>query len=361
MGGDAGAAQGVVGGLPMSRGSGGRQNEAMKGGIMGGQHTDAFSKLLEQVRGFDRDRLIARPEWGSANFQDYKSDFDNMFFLIDTLGDLPYDILPDTEFASINENLDAMIKRLNNLDRFDVSKMQYVQAKTECDNIRSSYLKLLHFSAQWIPFLSYKKGDIQEKLSEILMVKTQADSALERITKDEKTLREQSDAILSAMRDASSSAGVAHFSEDFKGEAASKAKDIAFWGYCVLGLGVLTVIMAAASAVYFIFFHAQATGIPWLAVSSKFILLAILFSATAWCGRMYKAEKHQLVINSYKAHALRTFQAFSNAAPDDATKSAVLLETTKAIFGAFSPGYIDNPTTPSSGEALKIFELIRPK
>ena len=83
----------------------------------------------------------------------------------------------------------------------------------------------------------------------------------------------------------------------------------------------------------------------------------VLFTATLWCGKTFKALKHLSTVNRHRALSLQTFQAFSHAASDDPTKDAVLMEATRAIFGSTPTGYLD--AKGGSESDLKIIEIAR--
>ena len=91
-------------------------------------------------------------------------------------------------------------------------------------------------------------------------------------------------------------------------------------------------------------------------LGTKLVILLLLVSATAWCGRIYKALKHLATIYHHRALSIQTLQAFSAAASDEHTKNAVLLEATRAVFGNMPTGYVEG----SSAETdLKIIEVFR--
>ncbi|MFZ1547427.1 MAG: hypothetical protein WAT12_10065, partial [Candidatus Nitrotoga sp.] len=79
---------------------------------------------------------------------------------------------------------------------------------------------------------------------------------------------------------------------------------------------------------------------------------------TIWCGRIYKALKHQSTVNKHRANALKTFQAFVKAASNDNTRDAVLIETTRSIFASSPSGYLDTTDTPSD-PSTKVLEIIK--
>lgn len=93
-------------------------------------------------------------------------------------------------------------------------------------------------------------------------------------------------------------------------------------------------------------------------LSSKIVLFIVFIGGTIWCGRIYKALKHQEAINSHRATAIQTFESFIAVADkDEGTKQAVLLETTRAIFSHTDTGLI--PNSDSSGSETKIIELLK--
>ena len=93
-----------------------------------------------------------------------------------------------------------------------------------------------------------------------------------------------------------------------------------------------------------------------LAIARLFIF-SVLYFATVWCGRNFKAHKHNELVTRHRQHALRTFEAFLNAATDPATKNAVLLQSTTAIFAASNTGFAgadgEGPQQPHIIEMVK--------
>jgi len=87
-------------------------------------------------------------------------------------------------------------------------------------------------------------------------------------------------------------------------------------------------------------------------------VLLVLLTATVWCGRIYKALKHQITVNRHRANSLKTFQAFVKAASDDATRNAVLLETTRSIFTNSPSGYLEGSDS-ASDTNTKVLEIVK--
>jgi hypothetical protein len=88
----------------------------------------------------------------------------------------------------------------------------------------------------------------------------------------------------------------------------------------------------------------------------KVFVFTVLLSATVWSGKVYRAYRHNAVVNRHRQNALATFQAFAKAANDDTTKNAVLLQGTQCIFSPQQTGYIQSE---ADSPAPTLFEIIR--
>jgi hypothetical protein len=156
--------------------------------------------------------------------------------------------------------------------------------------------------------------------------------------------------------EAAASVGVAHFTADFNAESSSQDESAERWLKATAGVAVLT--LAASIALVFVPIQPDATTPQVIQMfTSKVVILGLLFTATIWCGRLYKAARHQGSINKHRANALRTFQAFTKAASDDAARNAILMETTKSIFAITPTGYLDNESAPDGG--FRIVEVVK--
>jgi hypothetical protein len=89
----------------------------------------------------------------------------------------------------------------------------------------------------------------------------------------------------------------------------------------------------------------------------RILVVSILFSVMLWSGGMYKAHRHNHIVNRHRANALSTFQAFAESTSDGQTKNAVLLQETNCIFMPQASGY----SSKESQQAMQpqIFEVVR--
>jgi hypothetical protein len=90
----------------------------------------------------------------------------------------------------------------------------------------------------------------------------------------------------------------------------------------------------------------------------RILVLSVAATVAVWCGRSYKAHRHNYVVNKQRLNALATFEAFVASTSDPATKSAVLLQAMASIFALQRTGY---DSTDGDGVAgPQVVELIKP-
>lgn len=91
---------------------------------------------------------------------------------------------------------------------------------------------------------------------------------------------------------------------------------------------------------------------------AKVILFTVALSAAYWSARVYRAHRHNSIVNKHRANALTSFQEFVIAATDPEIKNAVLLQTTACIYAPQPTGFSSG--TDTDGESpLKILEIVR--
>ncbi len=74
-------------------------------------------------------------------------------------------------------------------------------------------------------------------------------------------------------------------------------------------------------------------------VAARLILFGVLSYALVSSIRTYRAESHNRVVNAHRHHALSTFETFTAASSDEATKNAVLMQATQCIFSHRPSGF----------------------
>jgi len=168
------------------------------------------------------------------------------------------------------------------------------------------------------------------------------------------------DAISGKAKEAASMIGVAQHAGYFRDEAADQRRLSSRW---LLSTAVFAVAAGGYSLLTFRLGAGQlgegaATWWPHIAyLTSRLIVLSVLFFGMGWSARNYRANKHNEIVNRHRQNALRTFETFAVAATDPATKDAVLLAATKSIFEAQTSGYIEGePEKVASSTVVEILK-----
>ncbi len=324
--------------------------------------TDRLAQAVDAVTGQNIERLVSRPEWGAISFKDCRDLFDDRLTLVRPLADLPIRLLPEAPAKAIADRVGAYAEHLKAIHEFriDVVGDPNERRNTLANATRGHIDQIYSAVSPHAAFLALQRGDIDKSVRDLASARREAEQMVSEGREHLKTQLAEIDAIMTQAREAAATAGVGHFSADFDREVKRLEKAAGVWLVAAGVFGLATATLAFASL-----FHptlqlaADATyaQITQFTVG-KLVLLGLFVSSTFWCTRMFRASKHQAATNRHRANALKTFQAFVKAAADDASRDAVLMETTRSIFAIAPSGYLGEPDA-SANDGMKIVELIR--
>lgn len=323
--------------------------------------TEAFTKqfhdLISECTQSPVDELLTNPDWGKITFEGCRTELERTYSMLNQFKLLPLDLLPDGPTQQIVSTLPPIKQTIDRIRSFSIESgnptgtrdQLVIQIKSQADQ----FFTAAHL---YIPYLAYQKGDVQRNINELTRSVEEAGQLVDGTKRDIEQRRGEIGEIIVAAREAAASVGIAHFTADFNAEANTQDQSAEKWLKATAGLAAMTIL--AALLMVFVPVKPDAT-IPQVIqlFTSKIVILGLLFTATIWCGRLYKAARHQSSINKHRANALRTFQAFTKAASDDAARDAVLMESTKSIFAITPSGFLDNESAPDGG--LKIVEVVK--
>ena len=315
--------------------------------------------LLEVITATPIDRLISNLDWGSINFQAAKPDLELLFNLCSHLKALPIEIVPDGVADNFATSLNQAMTTIASIKSFKIEDGNPTGARDQIIvNLKSHAEHLLTTTQGWIAFLAYQKGDVQKNIEELTNAIATAKSLLDKGNREVSFKVKEIGDIVTAAREASASAGVAVFTSDFEGHAATLSKDAEQWLRNTLLCAIGTILTAFVSI--FIPIDKDATNAQiFQYISSKLVVLLVLITATAWCGRIYKALMHQISVAKHRANSLKTFQAFVKATTNDSTRDAVLMETTRSIFTNTPSGYLDSTDANSDTAGTRVLEIVK--
>ena len=321
------------------------------------EDTKPLIDSIEKALGLREENLISRNQWGSITFQNAENDLERIFTILSHLKLLPLEYLTDAAITQINQQLTEVIKHLEAVNDFSLEQSNPTQVRDSLvDGIHQQADQFYTVATPWIPFLAYQKGDVSKNIEALTKSVQDANKIVDDAKNNIEKKHEEIENIITKAREASAAAGAAVFTQDFLREAANLKASARNW---LIAASLLSVVTALTAGAMWYWVEPGLDSSQLLQkFGSKIAILAVLFTATLWCGRNYRALMHQSTTNKHRALGLQTFQAFSSAAADTQTKEAVLFETTKAIFANSPSGYID---TKSGGgdQEIRVIELAK--
>jgi archaellum component FlaC len=306
---------------------------------------------------YREEELINKSEWGSITFKNAQTDLDQIFDILTTLSVLPIEQLPDSVLAAITKSVVPIAKSLESIQTYSIEQTNHTQIRdTLISQVNTQLDNLLKNAAQWIPFLAYQKGDISLNIEKLSKSVEDAKILYTDGKKDLNAKKEDVDKIVVAAREASASAGAAVFTADFLNEAKTLKEDVAKpWIIATTILAGCTLL----AALFLWFWPADAgldNGQIIQKIGTKIFILASLFTATLWSGRMYKSTLHQAATYRHRGLSIKTLEAFHHSAADPAAKDAVVLEAARAVYGSTPTGLI-NEGGAGSDPATRVIEI----
>lgn len=318
-----------------------------------------LKKELQRILNLDQARLIRRQEWGTVHFEEIQMNIDRTYKLAHLLSILPVELLLENTIDNINMGVRRVADSFERLDRWIIETAGDIAVSSDdisrhIQSVQGTTNPLFEVTAQWIPYLAYQRGDVDQNIEKLTRSVKEGDemvaSAKERIEARESEMEE----IRDKAREVAAAAGAAVFTKDFENVAGKMEKSAKNWLVATSFAAILTLIVAL-----FMWFKTESgldQGQLFQKIGTKMVVLAVLLTGTIWCGRNYKALKHLATINNHRAISIRTLQAFSSAAAQAQTKDAVLMEATRSVFGNVPTGFIGQT---SSDSDLKVIEVAR--
>ena len=320
---------------------------------------ELVEELEEQIKTITRYKeteLVRRAEWGDITFEVAAQDIDIARSIAGDLSTMPLSHLADQAAQNITAYIPNVAAYLQQIDEFKLQGNVEENRDSIAANLKAAVEGLLAAASQWIAYLAYKRGDLEESVKQTETALAEAKTKLDDANAYAATRRGEIDEIVALAREASASAGVATFTHEFDQEAKRLAAGSKKWLGAVVALAILTSVAALVSF-YWPTLPSDANSWATLRhVVAKVSVIAVFFTGTIWCGRIYRALTHQRSINRHRALSLKTFQAFVQATDDPATRDAVLMAATKSIFGNVPTGFVDERGAPQD-TSVNILEI----
>ena len=290
---------------------------------------DALRSELGKLNSLDANELVRADELGpDSDFQDALPYFQRILRLFRDLSEVNLDMLSIRSLQSLLGAAQEASRLFSTIEDSPLSTHSKKQTP--------------HRSHQ-IQRLSYQYHSWYTEAAPVIAYSAWQNTDIDRLEQD--------------LRSVAAKVGVAHHALHFRNEADQHDKAARKWLWVVSGLAVLTVVLSGLYVSQAL--EPTELGTPQaiqLAVA-KVLLFSFFFGAVVWAARVYRSHRHNFVVNQHRQNALTSFETFVEAARDDQTKSAVLMEATRCIFSPQASGYADSPAADPS--TPRIMEIIR--
>lgn len=319
--------------------------------VPGNEAEDRAIAVREKLEGLTKRTggkdFLHRSEWGEINFTAMEQWLAEARKTWKDLASTELLLMGQANVQTLESLLQGVEQCVELIEEFSIGEGE---ARNQRDSIAigliGSQEQLMNHVVPWIGFLMYRQGDISGKLEEVRRASTEAQATLNEKFKEmeseqaaHRARMEQDAAQVKKLKEEVSQTaqelGVGTFTEDFANQAEESAKTSKkwLWATIVLATSAVGVILATGMAAF------RAGGeVQWTVMAVAAGGTGLLVYITSWCGRMYKATKHQELTNRHRALSLKTVQAFAGAAQSSEAKEAVLLGAAKCIFEGRSTG-----------------------
>tara|TARA_B100000809_G_scaffold200916_1_gene201332 strand:- start:1872 stop:2870 length:999 start_codon:yes stop_codon:yes gene_type:complete len=311
------------------------------------------NERIEKMLSFSIEELTREEELGTQfSFKEIESHFVRTIDLFKRVKEVNLNEIPFNLLNQFNGQINAAILLFDRVKTFNATVNNSANVRISLINqIRDGFDNYYTHS---IPILSVgllNSNDLSVERSKMNQLITDLEKG-QKASKEEseKKLKELNEIIDNA-KSFATKAGVSKHSSVFNTESTFHETEAKKW----LGYTTKILIAIAVVAIGLAFLGLLFTGNTQLVqfTITKVVVLSALFYGLALTNRNYKAHKHNEILNKHRQNALTTFETFSNAASDEQTKNAILLETTHSIFSNQQTGYLKK----ESGS--KIVEIIK--
>lgn len=326
---------------------------------------DAVADVRRLLKSFSELQIseLRRDDLGPLAFTEGVPHFQRLIrFVTEVVGQIDPDLFPLRKLQALRQTLIHCWNRLSAVKGFDPTQTKEPFAARDelIKEIQSIHESQFEGLAPLIASGSPAGPNL-------VQVEREASITLNRIQEQSRDREAELQAILSASRElaeklkqTAQETGVTRHAQIFAAAAEEHDRAADRWLRATVILALLTFLAAVVAIWSVLYFAKDLAGfgpglITQLAVA-KLLAFSVLFSAVIWSGKMYRAHRHNYIVNKHRHNALSTFEAFVQSTNDAQTKNAVLLQTTHTIFTPQTTGY---GADASEASAPQIVEIVR--
>lgn len=329
------------------------------------QVRDQVGALLAELAIIDSESLVREQVLGTdLSFRTGLAQFERILGLIRRLAEVDLSIVPQPRLTNLLTVLTNLRDSFKTVATFTAAGSDPMGRRNSLlAGLNTHYETLISQGAPLLSIAGTPEGDLTELRREAARQIEELRTVVEQQKVAQSTATAEIEQTLSRVKTAAGEVGVSTHSTRFGEEADRQDSAGVWWLIATVALAVLTLAYTFVAAGAPGGFLALASGadLPTslqLAVA-KVLIFTVFISAVVWSGRNYRAARHNAVVNRHRQNALQSFETFASAARDDATKNAVLLRSTEAIFQPQPTGYISAEAESAATGSGQILEVIR--
>lgn len=316
---------------------------------------------LKRVQEFDAQTLARRDELGLGFALDEV--VAPSLKVIDLFRQIPNShiaLLPEQNLTELRDRANSFYNTLTTILKFDPAtdpspgstRAGYI------DQVKATYGQAFSFLHPLIGFLTSRQRDFAAIERDARASVQTALDEIERIRSSLASSKDESEKILSEIRQVAAEQGVSQQAIYFRDEAAShetKANDWQFYTIWVaVGLGLISV---AGIFLHKIPFIAPTNIYESIQLSiSKILIFGVVAFMLVLCSKILMSHKHNYVVNKHRQNALLTFNSLVEAARGDDRKDIILTHAAACIFSPQETGYVKQ-AGPGDGNTPKLIEI----
>lgn len=324
-------------------------------------HDDELAKmkeLLTQIVEVDVSKeLIRSAELGTADFKDVLPTLAQTIELFRELDSFNLVALPLDIIRQLSARVGAAVTTFDTLREFSLENPQMMPERENLINrVRTEYTAHFVMLTPHLTYLSVKQSNVTAMDAEVRQTIRQLDSYTAEKRTEQENIRKEMESALATVKSAASEAGVSQQSIVFGEQSISDQSIASRWLKLTIGLGILSFSFVAITMIL-IPPPTDSTAEVVRGISTRLVALSLLAFALGFAVRQYTASKHNETVNLHRHNALRTFETFVQAADDQETKDAVLLEATRSIFAAQPSGFLRG--TKGAESPSTMIEIVR--
>lgn len=321
---------------------------------------------------FARSETLGK-QWDFANAV---PSLERIFGLLVRLHDADLQKIPKDRLLSLAKVTKLLASILNRMTEYapkatsEVPDFEQSRVKilNECQNLEKSAFDLISPLLAYLASCDMDNEAIETERNATISYLQAMRSEAEEHVKDAKA---ESDKILQSLRDTSADVAVSAQASFFQCEAKKHNKNRSSWLVATVVVGLVTLTFSVGAMLGWwtssvvsepareMDSYQVASAIARMTVPNLFVF-GILSFGTVWCGRNYRAESHNVVVNRHRLNALRVFPALVNATEDPRTKNAVLIGATQCIFAHQSSGFTPTERDSSGTKATDFIRNLVP-